>query len=381
MRITLPIDVWDPARGGAERYLARMSDELASRGHEVTVLCIAAAKASAARHAARVEILDVPHFPRWRRELRFAEAAVRAHRASGRDILFQVRHALEADIYQPHGGSYLASRQAQGHALSGPRRILRDALAGLRPTTRLLKRLDRAVFDHSPGVITLSVSARVEEDFRRAYPDIAFHFERLHNPVDSDRFHDRDRADCRARLLLQFKISPGHRVALFTAHRFRPKGLEFAIEALRHAPEWHLVVLGRDAPGPFARLARRFEVSGRTHFGGAVDDVRPFQAGSDAFLLPTLYDPCSLSVLEALACGTPAITTSANGASDVLLEGVSGFILSRPSDARAIAMALQATADRWDALHAGARAAALRLGWKEHLDRLELVLCQIGPRP
>jgi len=37
---------------------------------------------------------------------------------------------------------------------------------------------------------------------------------------------------------------------------------------------------------------------------------------SDAFILPTLYDPCSNATLEAAACGLPVITTEANGAAE-----------------------------------------------------------------
>ena len=382
MRISIPIDVWDPARGGAERYLARLARELEARGHEVTILCLQCVKGESdlAGIGPRVEILDVPRFPRWLRELRFASAVVRAHRASGRGVLFQIRHALEADVYQPHGGSYLASRSAQGGALSSARRLLRNAFACVRPSHQVLRRLDRAVFEKSPNVITLSVSSRVEEDFRRTYPDLQFRFERIHNPVDSEQFHDRDRAECRARLLQRYAIPPEKRIALFAAHNFRPKGLAFAVEALREASDWHLVIAGRGSAGPFLRLAHRLGVGERTHFVGAVDDLRSVYAGVEAFVLPTFYDPCSLSVLEALACGVPAITTRANGASDLIVDGVSGFILDRPEDVAAISRALRAAASRWDVLHAGARSTGLQLGWKDHMNRLEFVLCQVGRR-
>ncbi len=380
MRISIPIDVWDPGRGGAERYLDRLSRELKARGHEIVILCQRVLSGAGAGDSPRIEVLDVPWFPRWLRELRFARAAVRAHRSSGREILFQVRHALEADVYQPHGGSYLASRDAQGRALSTGRRLLRDAAAFLRPSHHVLRGLDHAVFDRSPHVTTLSVSAKVEEDYRRVYPARHFRFERLHNPVDSEAFHDRDRAECRARLLARFQIPSNQRIALFAAHHFRPKGLQFAIRALRQATGWDLVVLGRDEVRPFERLARRLRVERRTHFAGVVKDIRSFHAGSDAFLLPTLYDPCSLSVLEALACGTPAVTTFLNGASDSLVAGSSGFALENPADDAAIARSLKTIDDRWEEMHAGARAAALQLGWKDHVDRLEMVLCQIGRR-
>ena len=46
---------------------------------------------------------------------------------------------------------------------------------------------------------------------------------------------------------------------------------------------------------------------------------------------PTYYDPCSLVVLEALACGLPVITTAQNGASELLTDGVDGYVLTAPT--------------------------------------------------
>ena len=40
MIVEIPIDVWDPGRGGAEGYLRRLSRGLAARGHRVRILCL-----------------------------------------------------------------------------------------------------------------------------------------------------------------------------------------------------------------------------------------------------------------------------------------------------------------------------------------------------
>ncbi|MBI4602293.1 MAG: glycosyltransferase family 4 protein [Planctomycetes bacterium] len=373
MRISIPIDVWDPGRGGAERYLDQLSRALAERGHEVTVICLRAA-AGAPHPRVRIEGLRVPRFPRWLRELRFAEESARAHRRSGRDLLLAVRHALEADVYQPHGGSLRAAREAAARSLPPLARQVRR-LAGLaRPSLHALLWLDREVFRRSPRLVTASLSAKVEEDLRRVYPGVPFRFERVPGAVDTARFHDRDRSDCAARLRSRFAIPPGARVALFAAHRFRPKGLLHALEALVRVPAWHLVVAGRDRPAPFARAAARLGVLERCRFAGPVSDLRELLAGADTFVLPTYYDPCSLAVLEALACGTPAVTTRENGAAERIEPGVSGFVLACSGDVGGLASALEETADRWRDLHEGALAARPRLEWGRHVERMEEVL-------
>jgi UDP-glucose:(heptosyl)LPS alpha-1,3-glucosyltransferase len=37
-------------------------------------------------------------------------------------------------------------------------------------------------------------------------------------------------------------------------------------------------------------------------------------------VLPTLYDPCANACLEAMSCGIPVVTTTRNGASELLPE-------------------------------------------------------------
>jgi UDP-glucose:(heptosyl)LPS alpha-1,3-glucosyltransferase len=54
--------------------------------------------------------------------------------------------------------------------------------------------------------------------------------------------------------------------------------------------------------------------------------VRPFLAASDAFVLPTLYDPFPNAALEAMACGLPVVTSTKCGAAEIVREGENGFV-------------------------------------------------------
>ena len=371
MKISLPIDIWDPRRGGAEAYLCRLGQALTERGHEVTILCLAARG-----EGLPARVLPVPRFPRWLRELSFAHRSLRAHKRSGRDVLFAVRHALEADVYQPHGGSFRAARRAASRALGPFMRRADACLAPLRLTRRVLFWLDRQVFLRSPEVLTVSVSAKVEDDLRRTYPDLSFHFRRIHNALDAERFHDRDREACSRELRTRWGISGESRIAAFVAHKFRAKGLSHAIGTIQKAPRWHLVVAGRDHSRAFAEEAFRRGVAERVHFLGDVGEPRALHAGSDALLLPTYYDPCSMAVLEALACGTPVVTTRHNGASELLEAGRSGFIIEEPDDEAAAARALSSIDDGWPAFHEAASRSAKRFSWKEHVDSMENVFLE-----
>jgi UDP-glucose:(heptosyl)LPS alpha-1,3-glucosyltransferase len=64
--------------------------------------------------------------------------------------------------------------------------------------------------------------------------------------------------------------------------------------------------------------------------------------GADAFVFPTIYEPFSNACLEAMAAGLPVVTTAVNGASEVLRDGVSGFVVDDPQDDARIAERMQA---------------------------------------
>ena len=61
--------------------------------------------------------------------------------------------------------------------------------------------------------------------------------------------------------------------------------------------------------------------------------------------LPTWYDSCSLVLLEALAAGLPVITTSHNGASEIMSDGRAGFVVENPGDWETLARHLRVLTD------------------------------------
>ena len=379
MKITVPIDVHDPRRGGAERYLSRLTGSLTSRGHRVHILCLVDRQSADESLPAgcTVETLEPPFAARRLRSLRelwFAREGLRRHRASDRDLLYAFRHALEADVYQPHGGSY---RTAPIDALAGAgavRRGLKRVTRLLRPTTHALRWLDGQVFRRSPGLITMSLSEVVEDSFRRAYPGVSFRFERIPNGIPLEEFHDRDREALALELRERIGADVEAPVALFLAHQFRAKGLDFAIEAVSRLSSWHLVVGGRGRVEPHRLVARRLGVESRVHFLGEIADPRRLYAAADAFLLPTWYDSCALSVLEAIACGTPAVTTRRNGAAELYESGGEGFVVDSPRDVGGWVRALECIdADR-SGFRERARQLAPSLSWEQHVDRIEEVL-------
>ena len=102
------------------------------------------------------------------------------------------------------------------------------------------------------------------------------------------------------------------------------------------------------------------------HLVGFYPDIRAAFWSSDFFVLPTYYDPCSLVVFEAMACGLPVITTACNGASELLTDGREGYIITDPGALGELTQALDRMAD--DATRAPMVANAARLGHAHTFD-------------
>jgi UDP-glucose:(heptosyl)LPS alpha-1,3-glucosyltransferase len=174
-------------------------------------------------------------------------------------------------------------------------------------------------------------------------------------------------------------FEPGDLVGLFVGHNFALKGLRPLIAALgarrRLHPSGrpiHLLVCGSGNSAPYVRMASRLGLGDQIHFLGYYPDIRDTYWSSDFFVQPTYYDPCSLVVLEALACGLPVITTEQNGAGELMIAGKHGFVIQSPGAEDELIGALDAMTD--DRARRAMSADARRLGRQQtfdvHVDRL-----------
>ena len=127
----------------------------------------------------------------------------------------------------------------------------------------------------------------------------------------------------------------------------------------------HSLVLAGPLPKDTARLQAliaAMDLSGAVHLPGIMEEAElpGLYAGADAFLYPTLYEGFGLPVVEAMACGTPVLTSSTSA----LREIAGGFAyLVDPMDVDAIARGIGVlTSD------AKVRADLTELGKKRALD-------------
>ena len=174
---------------------------------------------------------------------------------------------------------------------------------------------------------------------------------------------------------------------VFAAGRLvRKKGFEYLIDALAMSPRelGVLVVLagGGDLDGELRARAEAAGVSDRIRFVGNLsqDDVAAWLATADMVAVPSVRDDSGNVdglpnvVLEALASGTPLISTPAGGIGAVVEHGRTGIIVAE-RDAAALADAITALAGnptkRIQLGEAARATVSARYGWEFVASRLE----------
>jgi glycosyltransferase involved in cell wall biosynthesis len=171
----------------------------------------------------------------------------------------------------------------------------------------------------------------------------------VYPPVASSfRFHDAQAQQAERRAL---GITAAH--LLVNVKRLHPlAGQRFLVEAMpqvvRDHPDTHLVICGTGAQLPeLQAVARAAGVERRVTFAGLLDNavVARYCAAADLFVLPSLLEALPTVAVEALACGTPVVSSDNPGG--VELHGVFGEDVAVVPKEQPAALAAAIVAGLW----------------------------------
>ncbi len=117
--------------------------------------------------------------------------------------------------------------------------------------------------------------------------------------------------------------------------------VEAAPQLLNVMPNARFEVVGPDGgvAGDMKAMIEQKGITGSFRFLGYRNDPLDIIASSDLLVLPSVADPLPLVVLEAMLLGKPVVATSSGGASEMVVEGVTGCIVP-VSDPSALASAI-----------------------------------------
>lgn len=352
MKIAL-IHMRHAASGGTERFLNELSRYLAERGEDVTIIC--RSHVAPSHPAIRFVRLRPFSLGKAHRIWRFAQAVERHVNAADYDLVYALGKTWTHDMLRIGGGT------THHHLASMQRRRLRfkDKIA-MRIEARAM----------APGAYyhVVSNSWQSDSEIAEAYEVPAARRSVIHNFVDTRRF-DRQRLGTEVDALgRQLGLDNNTPVLLFLGTGYRRKGLEPTLEAFaRLEVEATLLVVGRDSQqAEYEAHARHLGIAEKCHFLGEQSAPERYFALADCYVLPARYEPFGFTVLEALACGTPVITTQSCGAKEVVTPEVA-TVIDGADDVAALSEAMAHWARQKDdeALKVRCRELALMLDVEE----------------
>jgi glycosyltransferase involved in cell wall biosynthesis len=246
---------------------------------------------------------------------------------------------------------------------------------------RLLARAQRAVLRRADSVV--AISAEIQDLLLRQLGERTS-FVAIPNAVDLARFKP---VGLDEKLALRHKlgIDPTRKVFVNVGRITRSKGMVTLMESwpaiVRQHPEVLLVIVGRgtgywdDCEQRVAEIIGAYDLGGHVLLVGQSDHAEEYFQAADVFVTPSEYEGFALTLVEALGCGLPAITTSVGEAPRLISEGVNGFLCS-PKDQTSLTASIEAalrSEQDWPQIGRAARASVVEFD----LPRISLRYVQL----
>jgi glycosyltransferase involved in cell wall biosynthesis len=330
------------AVGGAERVIAALCRGLRDRGHRVSVVSEGGVFADELAEEGGVTCHSLSGFAE-----RTPSAMLRST-LQLRDILSR----LVPDVINVHAFSIL------------PAVVSACRLAGLRP--RICFSLhaptrDLYYYAMGPTIARLAddVSTVCADLRRRLYDHGMPHTlgEVLYNGIDRRWLRPMDEIEARplpgarrpVRLGILARINPkkGHATLIDAMARLRDEGdAGFALETAGDGPY----------RAELEALVRARGLVDQVRFHGNRSDADAFLDSIDLFVLPSFYEGFPMSILEAMARGTPVLSSAVNGVPEMVTEGRTGFLFPA-GNVPALARALKRIVEEPERVRAARRSA------------------------
>lgn len=123
------------------------------------------------------------------------------------------------------------------------------------------------------------------------------------------------------------------RIITYVGRLHAHKGIHYLIDSLRSIPDAHLCIAGEGEIGEFL-LDLDDELRQRVHYLGSMDmeGLRLLYNMSDVVILPSIptstwIEQFGRVLTEAMACGTPTVSTCVGGPLDIVEHGVTGYLV------------------------------------------------------
>lgn len=121
---------------------------------------------------------------------------------------------------------------------------------------------------------------------------------------------------------------------IYVGRLIHQKGLITLILCMKYLPEHYMLwIIGNGSDeGFFTSKVEEFGLASQVKFWGFQNDVSKFYRSADLMILPSISESMSNSILEAGAHKLPVIAANIDGNTDLIEDGVTGFLMDTTLD-------------------------------------------------
>jgi len=317
IKVAMIIQDYLPRVGGAERQLAALAPLLRERGVEIHIVTRRYPGLSRYELIEDVPVYRLPiHRSKILASLMFTFSAIptlwriRPHIIHAHGLMSPTTIAILAHYFL---GVPIASKSLRGGLLGDLKRLLNKPFGRFR--FRMLKR-NVDVF--------ITISKEIKEELTRegVPPNKCTN---IPNGVDLDRFAAASKEE--KKMLRENLGLPDGQLVIFSGRLEAEKRVGDLIqiwpELQSRFPNAHLIILGTGSEESDLKKAAGEDI----HFIGLVDNVVPYLRAVDIFVLPSVSEGLSNSLLEALASNLPVVVTATGGTTEIVRHKVSGWLI------------------------------------------------------
>ena len=345
-KIALAIENFSKHKGGAESYAVSLASTLVKSGWETHLFGKSWDGEPSAAIFHRIKIPKL--LPSWAKMILFALKHKQMVKSQAFDVILGFGNTLHMNVYQSHGGV---------HRFSTARKLYTEKNKILRSIKRLLiffslkdkvrNWIESAPFRLYPKPKIIAISLMIKEDFISFYHINEKEIKVIYNGIDTEKYNRDLKERLRSSLRQRLGISDNDVAFLFISYDLKKKGIMPLIEAAAKLKKlnftrFKIVVVGEQPYSLLLKQVKRLRLEDAIIFTGPTKTPEDYYANCDVLVLPTFYDACSLVVIEAMACGLPAITTTYNGVAGIITNEKDGYIISHPPRSEEIAEAMKA---------------------------------------
>jgi len=185
----------------------------------------------------------------------------------------------------------------------------------------------------------IAVSHGTKADILRAYPEVdADKIHVIYNGIDLAEYQKTSATDA----LVKYGVDVSAPYCLFVGRITRQKGVVHLVDAVKYLPKGMQVVLCAGAPDtPEIATEMREGVEAARAAGGNIVWIEKMVTKPEAiqlysncrvFCCPSVYEPFGIINLEAMACGAPVVASAGGGILEVVVDGVTGYLVPFKAD-------------------------------------------------